>query len=668
MEFLNPALLWGLLGISIPILIHLLQLKRYKTVFFSDIRFLKNVQKSARKQQRIRHWLILLLRIAAWSLLTLAFALPFIPSGEKQTKQRNEIVLYVDNSPSMTRKASSGPMWVVAIEAAQDIINKNPNATYHIISASSDGADAIPLTSNAAQKAVQAIQPTQNSLSWTDVLRRISTYGIVDTTQVYMLTDGQETSLQGLNTIDLPIELMPILIQPVGKSANLTIDSVWVNSPVILPNQSIELGYSIINYGDSEVEVPTELWVNDELRGAKSHQIDSEGKLESSITFQVNSSESQRIELRIQDEAINYDDSYFITANVREDLSILHIYDSSSETLPVSELISDSTVEIESNTYSQIPYGRLASFDLIILDRTSESWPSGLASGLNSAVEDGTSALILPYGPSNQDLSALQIAGFGSADTVNISNVEVNYRDEFYYGVFYEDPKRIQLPTLDTHFPISDDYVVLGGSNLLQSASGAPSLVRYQRGFGQIYQWNSHPVADQNGWSELYVPLIYQMAIYKGQPEWFSFQLGKASSFLVEMEETGGDDVVRLKQDSLEVIPQQRQLGARTEINLFATDLAPGFAELVTETKRIGTIALNTPAAESNPMLFTGDQLKSILSENGFSFTVSELDDESQVSAVLSSLYGDEQDSKWWILAAIGVLLLEMILWRQPKS
>ncbi|KAB2814456.1 vWA domain-containing protein [Phaeocystidibacter luteus] len=668
MEFLNPALLWGLLGVSIPIIIHLLQLKRYKTVFFSDIRFLKNVQKSARKQQRVRHWLILLLRILAWSLLTLAFALPFIPSGDQLSKQRSEVVIYVDNSPSMTRKASTGPMWVVALEAADNIIDQNPNATFHVISASSEGADAIPLNATAARKAVRGIQPSKNSLTWQDVMRRISTYGITDTAQVYMLTDAQEVTLDDLDESDLKIELLPVLIQPVGRAANLTIDSAWVNSPVILPNQALELGYSLVNYGDEDSDVPTELWVNGELRGAKSHLVEAESSLESSITFQVNSNHVQTIELRIQDDAINYDDSYFLTANVRSELSMLHIYDASSATLPLTELINDSAVVLESVNYAQIPYGRLSNFDLIVLDRTRGAWPSGLASGLNEAIESGTSALILPFGPSEQDLSTLNISKYGEADTVNISNIEVNYGDAFYYGVFYEDPKRIQLPTLDTHFPIADDYRIQGGTNLLQSASGSPSLVRYQRGFGQIYQWNAHPVADQNGWSELYVPLLYQMAIFKGQPQWYSFELGTATSFLIEHEESGSDQVVMLKQDSVEVIPQQRSMGVRTEINLYATELDPGFAILWKDNTAIETIALNTSSAESNPALLTSDALSGKLSEKGYEHTISEIDNKSDISKVLASLQGEGQDSKWWILAVVGVLLLEMILWRQPKS
>jgi hypothetical protein len=45
MIFLNPAILFGLLAASIPILIHLLNLRKLKKIEFSTLTFLKELQK-----------------------------------------------------------------------------------------------------------------------------------------------------------------------------------------------------------------------------------------------------------------------------------------------------------------------------------------------------------------------------------------------------------------------------------------------------------------------------------------------------------------------------------------------------------------------------------------------------------------------------------------------
>jgi len=46
MTFLNPAILFGLLAASIPIIIHLLNLRKLKKIEFSTLQFLKELQKN----------------------------------------------------------------------------------------------------------------------------------------------------------------------------------------------------------------------------------------------------------------------------------------------------------------------------------------------------------------------------------------------------------------------------------------------------------------------------------------------------------------------------------------------------------------------------------------------------------------------------------------------
>ena len=46
MTFLNPAVLLGLLAASIPIIIHLLNLRKLKKIDFSTLQFLKELQKN----------------------------------------------------------------------------------------------------------------------------------------------------------------------------------------------------------------------------------------------------------------------------------------------------------------------------------------------------------------------------------------------------------------------------------------------------------------------------------------------------------------------------------------------------------------------------------------------------------------------------------------------
>ncbi|HXG39208.1 MAG TPA: BatA domain-containing protein, partial [Bacteroidota bacterium] len=78
MTFLNPLVLLGLLAAAIPILLHLFNLRKLRTIEFSTLTFLKELQKSKIRRIKIRQWLLLLLRTLLVILLVMAFARPTV--------------------------------------------------------------------------------------------------------------------------------------------------------------------------------------------------------------------------------------------------------------------------------------------------------------------------------------------------------------------------------------------------------------------------------------------------------------------------------------------------------------------------------------------------------------------------------------------------------------
>jgi hypothetical protein len=104
--FLNAAILFGLIGVSIPVLIHLLARPRTKQVVFSSLTFLKAVERQKAKRVKMRRWLLLFLRTAAVACLVLAFARPVIRSSRSFLRSRSGGVSawIVDPSFSMMRE------------------------------------------------------------------------------------------------------------------------------------------------------------------------------------------------------------------------------------------------------------------------------------------------------------------------------------------------------------------------------------------------------------------------------------------------------------------------------------------------------------------------------------------------------------------------------------
>src|SRR5437660_10094601 len=77
MGFVAPLLFAGLVAVAIPIFIHLIQREKKRVVEFPSLMFLRRIPYQSVRRRRIRHWALLMLRLAALALIVAAFARPF---------------------------------------------------------------------------------------------------------------------------------------------------------------------------------------------------------------------------------------------------------------------------------------------------------------------------------------------------------------------------------------------------------------------------------------------------------------------------------------------------------------------------------------------------------------------------------------------------------------
>lgn len=88
MQFLQPILLWGLLGIGIPILVHLWRGKKGKVIHWAAMRWLSAMESSATKGAKLDNILVLLLRILLFVLLVLSLSQVFVPMLDQASEGR----------------------------------------------------------------------------------------------------------------------------------------------------------------------------------------------------------------------------------------------------------------------------------------------------------------------------------------------------------------------------------------------------------------------------------------------------------------------------------------------------------------------------------------------------------------------------------------------------
>ncbi len=124
----NPWMLGaGALAVASPVIIHLLNKRRFKIVAWAAMEFLLEANKKNRRRVQLENLIILLLRCLAMLLLGLLLARPFLPSGLTeflQNTQRFERIVVLDDSASMMASDTEGTAWQSAIAGLNTLVRQ----------------------------------------------------------------------------------------------------------------------------------------------------------------------------------------------------------------------------------------------------------------------------------------------------------------------------------------------------------------------------------------------------------------------------------------------------------------------------------------------------------------------------------------------------------------
>ncbi|MHC4821603.1 MAG: BatA domain-containing protein, partial [Planctomycetota bacterium] len=130
MGFLNPGLL-GLLGLgAVPVIIHLLNRRRYQVVAWPAMEFLLRAQVKTRKRLRMENLLLLLARTLAVLCFCLAATRPYLPSAAAAVglqPERTHLYIVIDNSASMAYEEGMSSLLQRAVRKAQEEVDRLEN-------------------------------------------------------------------------------------------------------------------------------------------------------------------------------------------------------------------------------------------------------------------------------------------------------------------------------------------------------------------------------------------------------------------------------------------------------------------------------------------------------------------------------------------------------------
>jgi hypothetical protein len=110
MSFLQPWLLAALPLVALPVIIHLINQRRFQSIRWAAMMFLLAAQRMARGYSRLRQWLIMLFRMLVVAGLVLAVSRPLASGwlGSVAGGKADTTIVLLDRSPSMQEQAAGG--------------------------------------------------------------------------------------------------------------------------------------------------------------------------------------------------------------------------------------------------------------------------------------------------------------------------------------------------------------------------------------------------------------------------------------------------------------------------------------------------------------------------------------------------------------------------------
>ena len=666
MNFQNPKLLYALLAIAIPIIIHLFNLQRNKKIYFSSIRFLKEIKQKKQQRTKLKNLLILFSRILAISFLTIAFAKPFIPIKKENIKKN--IIVYIDNSLSMDIDFGNGNLLEIAKNNAKEIIKSYPDQyKFYVVSNNFSLQNNVEYSKKDIFLQIDKINPTYKQKRFEDIINRINLI-TNETYHLYFISDLQEKTLKFNNETKLELTNQVTFIHLKNLNLpNVCIDSVMLEEPIFKYNDKITLLVKVSNSSNEKIiNEPLYLHLNDKQ---KSQQYINLSPFEKKDIF-FNFIEKKSIisgDIRTQDNPISFDNKLFFTINKLNKVNV-SVINTKNKKNCFRDLFKNDTSMFLFNEFEleNINYSLLLKQDFIVLNETEEI-SSGLLSTLNTFLNKGGSLLIVPP-PKLQDfkkfnalLSELKINNIKSNSTNDLKINDFILENDIYKNVFTNnDLSKIEFPSSNKHYKINKKTRFY---EIIKLANKDPFLVNYDQKNGRIYQFTSPLSKEYNNFKEhaLFVPTLINIATSscKLTPQYYT--LGK-TRYIISKERSNDIQSIRISGNNFDIVPTIINQNGKKLIDHNEQITESGVYSISFNNKIKEKIAFNINSSENKIKTIDNKKLTNIKSRNNLNFINSDIE--------LSKQIKNNESKEYWKIALMLSLLffgIEILLIKKIK-
>ncbi len=274
MSFLNPFMLFGAGAVAVPIIIHLLNRRRFQRVVWAAMRFVKVSTEKNQRRMLVEDMILLALRCLMLALLALAVARPAMRSTSHDLFGQSKVsaVIILDNSASMGVSDGVQTRFDKARKVAEQAVDALPSGSAAAVILASDVAKEVikePTHDlNLARKTVReaplsdrgtdlfpSIEKALETLKGRAAIRK----------EIYLITDGQLAGWRQLGDIQKTLKKAKeqsgeqqvathlVLISD-NEERNLGVSGLVLSSGLAPLNRPLRFEAQVANYGKQEAK------------------------------------------------------------------------------------------------------------------------------------------------------------------------------------------------------------------------------------------------------------------------------------------------------------------------------------------------------------------------------------------------------------------------------
>ena len=691
MIFLNPAILFGLFAASIPVIIHLFNLRKLKKIEFSTLAFLKELQKNKIRKIKLKQWILLALRVLIILFIVMAFARPTLKSfqiGGTTSAAKTTAIFILDDTFSMSVVDQKGSYFNQGKEIINKVVSQLQEGDEVGLILVSNPKKENKLTSNLSEFLKTTVQLDLNYTSGDINSALVKSAQLISESknfnkEIYVLSDFQKDKIINKNITNDLSELLNESVKLYSFDLsdkdvfNLSVDDLKINNQIFEKDKPVSFSITITNNSNQDVNsAVVSLFLDNERAAQKSFDVNAGQSTNVEIEAVPKSAGFIDVTAEIETDEIEQDNKRFASLFIPEKISV-GLFAENNNDLSFVDLALQTTGEtkylIERKNINQLSSQQLNKYQTIIFSANS------LISGIElikNYIQNGGGLFLFPssvpdQSTLNQFYSQLGLGVNSSfVGKVNSNDLKIKFdKTDFNHPIFQnvfqnDEKKKYESPEINAYYKNSS-----AGNQIISLVDGSSFLSEIRFGKGKILVFNCAPVLT---WSDfpiksIFAPLMNKSVAYLSSKERDQNIFIAGEEVNINLRNQNSSQIKIVKPDKSEEFINLNENSSRDYLAYSNTNVAGNY-KFYSGDKLIDNISINTDPAESKTNYADENDFENYLKEIKFDGNYVPIDKESNITEkILQARFGSEL-WRYFLLVAIILALIEMTIARNTKK